>query len=77
MAKKAAKPKQAETEADETAPTISKAEAVRQALAAGMETPADGTGFLKSTYGIDDDEPDVVFLQGATEGTRRQELGRA
>jgi hypothetical protein len=53
MAKKAA-PKPGETEAarDPTL-TISKAEAVRQALAAGMDSPTDGTGFLKSTYGIE------------------------
>jgi hypothetical protein len=34
-------------------PTVSKAEAVRQALAAGMESPEDGVGFIKSNYGIE------------------------
>jgi hypothetical protein len=33
--------------------SISKAEAVRQALSAGMETPEDGVGFIKSNYGIE------------------------
>jgi len=52
---KKAKPAEPET-APEAAPatsTISKAEAVRQALSAGMETPEDGTGFIKSNYGIE------------------------
>lgn len=34
-------------------PAVSKAEAVRQALAAGKDSPADGTGYIKSAYGID------------------------
>jgi len=42
----AAKPETSET-------TISKAEAVRQALSAGMESPEDGVGFIKSNYGIE------------------------
>jgi hypothetical protein len=33
--------------------TISKAEAVRQALAQGNDSPEDGTDFLKRIYGID------------------------
>jgi hypothetical protein len=53
MAKKAA-PKHAEAEAiPDPAPAVSKADAVRQALAAGMESPGDGVGFIKSNYGID------------------------
>jgi hypothetical protein len=51
MAKKAA-PKSVEPESTPES-TISKAEAVRQALAAGMESPPDGTGFVKATYGFE------------------------
>lgn len=46
-----ATPKPAPKAAQMTA--VSKAEAVRQALAAGMESPGDGVGFIKSNYGID------------------------
>ena len=65
MAKKAAKPKSVELEAgsqdtpEPEAPkpassTMTKADAVCvQRAAAGMESPTDGTGFLKSNYGID------------------------
>jgi hypothetical protein len=56
MPKKSAKPKAAAPASPETAapaPTITKAEAVRQALAAGKDSPSDGTGFIKSNYGIE------------------------
>ena len=36
---------------------VSKADMVRAALAAGMETPTDGLGFIKSKYGIDFPRP--------------------
>lgn len=34
-------------------PSITKVEAVKNALAAGKESPADGTEFIKSNYGIE------------------------
>jgi hypothetical protein len=55
MAKKAAKAKSVATEAPATAnaPTISKAEAVRKALAAGMDGPPEGTAYLQREFGIE------------------------
>jgi len=38
-------------------PAVSKADMVRSALAAGMETPTDGLGFIKSKYGVDFPRP--------------------
>jgi hypothetical protein len=52
MAKKAA-PKPDETEDDSTGKTISKSEAARQALAAGLEGPEEATDFIKKTFGIE------------------------
>ena len=57
MARKAAKPAPADALAP-AAPdqrTIKKAEAVRQAIAAGMDTPADGVAFIKAKFGIEMD----------------------
>lgn len=64
MAKKAAKPKHVEPEdikaqeaveaQEPTAPgKITKAEAIRRALAKGLESPEDAVGFIKSQFGLE------------------------
>jgi hypothetical protein len=49
--------KKSETEAGETAaaatPTVTKADAVRAALAEGADSPAEGIAFIKAKFGID------------------------
>lgn len=57
MAKKSAKAAASESGSSNhgitSQPAISKAEAVRQALSAGMDRPADGVEFIKAHYGIE------------------------
>lgn len=42
---------------DPEAPAVSKAEAVRQALAAGAESPGDGVEFIREEFGIEITKP--------------------
>jgi hypothetical protein len=59
MARKASHPKtnddaaQAAVEATVSEGTISKAEAVRRALAQGKESPADGVAFIRERFGLE------------------------
>jgi hypothetical protein len=50
--KKAAKPAEVEAASVELKPSVSKAEGVRQALAAGKEMPDEGVAYLLDKYGI-------------------------
>jgi hypothetical protein len=50
--KKAAKPAEAEPAPLELKPSVSKAEAVRRALAAGSESPEEGVAYLLDNFGI-------------------------
>jgi len=47
MAKKTAEP------ATETAPTMSKTDAVKAAIAEGVDKPADGVAYVKEKFGVD------------------------
>jgi hypothetical protein len=53
-----------------TGKTITKAEAVRQALAAGNELPEDGVGYIKRIHGID--MPRQIFSSYKTQEKARQ-----
>jgi hypothetical protein len=71
MAKKAAKPKadpEAEAqrkavEATPPTPTVSKAEAVRQAIAAGVQAPAEGVEHVMKHFGIQMDNKTFSLLR--------------
>jgi hypothetical protein len=52
MGRPKTKSKPAEAEAAELKPSVSKAEGVRQALAAGKESPEDGVAYLLDNFGI-------------------------
>ncbi len=66
MAKKAAKTSKAAGLGNEGPPgAISKSEAVRRALAEGIDQPADGVAYIKSQFGIEMGPPHFSAVKSA------------